>query len=130
MTSNITLFAMSVGMSVGEMLVGGDPAEIAEARQRAARALPAILGFAVGCGPGGRMSPRLACGRSLCQLALRCSRFLSDLPRQMRDDADKPASSRLQIAVLCASGLAEEGLSHLDVAEHSNLRVALQRFAE
>jgi uncharacterized membrane protein YoaK (UPF0700 family) len=52
MTSNVTLFAMSVGMSVGEMLVGGDPAEIAEARKRAARALPAILGFAVGCGLG------------------------------------------------------------------------------
>jgi len=48
MTSNVTLFAMSVG----EMLVEGDPAEIAEARKRAARTLPAILGFAVGCGLG------------------------------------------------------------------------------
>jgi uncharacterized membrane protein YoaK (UPF0700 family) len=48
MTSNVTLFAMSVG----EMLVGGDPAAIAEARKRAARILPAILGFAVGCGLG------------------------------------------------------------------------------
>jgi len=47
MTSNVTLFAMSVG----EMLVG-DPADIAEARKLAARALPAILGFAVGCGLG------------------------------------------------------------------------------
>ncbi len=48
MTSNVTQFAMSVG----EMLVGGDPAEIAETRKRAARTLPAILGFAIGCGLG------------------------------------------------------------------------------
>jgi uncharacterized membrane protein YoaK (UPF0700 family) len=48
MTGNFTLFAMSVG----EMLVGENPAEIAEARKRAARTLPAILGFAVGCGLG------------------------------------------------------------------------------
>jgi uncharacterized membrane protein YoaK (UPF0700 family) len=48
MTSNVTQFAMSVG----EMLVGGDPADIAESRKRAARTLPAILGFAVGCGFG------------------------------------------------------------------------------
>jgi len=48
MTGNFTLFAMSVG----EMLVGGDPAAITEARKRAARTLPAILGFAVGCGLG------------------------------------------------------------------------------
>jgi len=48
MTSNVTQFAMSVG----EVIVGGDPAAIAEARKRAARTLPAILGFAVGCGLG------------------------------------------------------------------------------
>jgi uncharacterized membrane protein YoaK (UPF0700 family) len=48
MTSNVTLFAMSVG----EILVGSDPADIAEARKRAARTLPAISGFAVGCGLG------------------------------------------------------------------------------
>jgi uncharacterized membrane protein YoaK (UPF0700 family) len=48
MTSNVTFFAMSVG----EILVGSDPADIAEARKRAARSLPAILGFAVGCGLG------------------------------------------------------------------------------
>jgi uncharacterized membrane protein YoaK (UPF0700 family) len=48
MTSNVTFFAMSVG----EILVGSDPADIAEARKRAARTLPAILGFAVGCGLG------------------------------------------------------------------------------
>jgi uncharacterized membrane protein YoaK (UPF0700 family) len=48
MTSNVTLFAMSVG----EMLVGSDPAEIAVARELASRTLLAILGFAVGCGLG------------------------------------------------------------------------------
>jgi len=48
MTSNVTAFAMSVG----GMLVGGDGADIAEARTRAARILPEILGFAVGCGFG------------------------------------------------------------------------------
>ena len=48
MTGNFTLFAMSVG----EVLVGENPADIAEARKRAARTLPAILGFAVGCGLG------------------------------------------------------------------------------
>jgi len=48
MTGNVTLFAMSVA----EILVGHDPAEIAEARKRAVRTLPAILGFAVGCGLG------------------------------------------------------------------------------
>jgi uncharacterized membrane protein YoaK (UPF0700 family) len=48
MTGNFTLFAMSVG----EILVGSDAADIAEARKRAAHILPAILGFAVGCGLG------------------------------------------------------------------------------
>jgi hypothetical protein len=36
----------------GEMQVGGDPADIAKARRRAACTLRAILGFAVGCGLG------------------------------------------------------------------------------
>ena len=48
MTGNVTLFAMSVG----EILVGRDPAEIAEARKRAVRTLPELLGFALGCGLG------------------------------------------------------------------------------
>ena len=48
MTGNVTFFAMNVG----EILVGHDPAEIAEARKRAVRTLPAVLGFAVGCALG------------------------------------------------------------------------------
>ncbi len=48
MTSNVTRFAMDVG----ELLLGGDPADVAKARNRAARILPAIVGFTVGCGIG------------------------------------------------------------------------------
>jgi uncharacterized membrane protein YoaK (UPF0700 family) len=48
MTGNVTLFAMNVG----EILVGRDPAKVAEARKGAARTIPAILGFALGCGLG------------------------------------------------------------------------------
>jgi uncharacterized membrane protein YoaK (UPF0700 family) len=48
MTSNVIRFAMDVG----EVLLGGDPADVAKARNRAARTLPAIAGFTVGCGLG------------------------------------------------------------------------------
>ena len=48
MTSNVTRFAMDVG----EVLLGGDSADVAKARNRAARTLPVIVGFAVGCGLG------------------------------------------------------------------------------
>jgi uncharacterized membrane protein YoaK (UPF0700 family) len=49
MTSNVTHFAMDVG----EVLLRGDPASVAKARNSAARTLPVIAGFAVGCGLGG-----------------------------------------------------------------------------
>ena len=48
MTSNVTRFAMDVG----EVLLGGDSADVAKARNRAACILPAIVGFTVGCGLG------------------------------------------------------------------------------
>jgi uncharacterized membrane protein YoaK (UPF0700 family) len=48
MTSNVTRFAMDVG----EALVGTDPALVTESRERALRTLPAIFGFALGCGVG------------------------------------------------------------------------------
>src|ERR1700730_5155702 len=48
MTSNVTRAAMDVG----EVLLGGDPADVAKARNRAARTLPVIVGFTVGRGPG------------------------------------------------------------------------------
>jgi uncharacterized membrane protein YoaK (UPF0700 family) len=48
MTSNVTRFAIDVG----EVLLGGDPADLAKARNRAAHTLPVIVGFAVGCGLG------------------------------------------------------------------------------
>jgi uncharacterized membrane protein YoaK (UPF0700 family) len=48
MTSNVTRFAIDVG----EVLLGGDPADVAKARNRAARTLPPIVGFTAGCGLG------------------------------------------------------------------------------
>jgi uncharacterized membrane protein YoaK (UPF0700 family) len=48
MTTNVTRFAVDVG----KLLFGGDPADVATARNRAARTLPVIIGFAVGCGIG------------------------------------------------------------------------------
>jgi uncharacterized membrane protein YoaK (UPF0700 family) len=48
MTSNVTRFAVDIG----KVLLRGDPADVANARGRAARTLPVIVGFAVGCGLG------------------------------------------------------------------------------
>ena len=55
MTSNVTRFAMDVG----EVLLGGDPADVAKARSRAAHTLPAIVGFTVGCGLGAACEAQL-----------------------------------------------------------------------
>jgi uncharacterized membrane protein YoaK (UPF0700 family) len=48
MTTNTTRFALDLG----EVLLGGKPADVAKARDRAARTLPVLVGFAVGCGIG------------------------------------------------------------------------------
>jgi len=48
MTTNVTRFAADIG----QLLLGGNLAEVAKARNRAARTLPVIIGFAVGCGIG------------------------------------------------------------------------------
>jgi uncharacterized membrane protein YoaK (UPF0700 family) len=48
MTSNVTHFAIDVG----KVLLRGNPANVAKARNQAARTLPVIVGFAVGCGIG------------------------------------------------------------------------------
>jgi uncharacterized membrane protein YoaK (UPF0700 family) len=48
MTSNATHFALDIGT----MLCGGEPADVAKARERAAQTLPVIVGFAIGCGLG------------------------------------------------------------------------------
>jgi uncharacterized membrane protein YoaK (UPF0700 family) len=73
MTSNVTRFAMDVG----EVLLGGDPADVAKARNRAAHTLPAIVGFTVGCGLGaaceaqfGTWSLALPAGLALLAIAL------------------------------------------------------------
>jgi uncharacterized membrane protein YoaK (UPF0700 family) len=39
-------------LDLGEMLVGGDMTEVAEARSRALRTFPVIFGFIIGCGLG------------------------------------------------------------------------------
>jgi uncharacterized membrane protein YoaK (UPF0700 family) len=64
MTGNVTRFAIDVG----ELLLGGDPADVAKARSRAARTLPPIVGFTAGCGLGaaceaavGNVVPGFAC---------------------------------------------------------------------
>jgi uncharacterized membrane protein YoaK (UPF0700 family) len=48
MTGNVTHLAMDVG----EVLLGHNPLDVAAARERAARTLPMIVGFAIGCGVG------------------------------------------------------------------------------
>jgi uncharacterized membrane protein YoaK (UPF0700 family) len=73
MTTNITRFAVDVGA----VLLGGDPADVAKAHNRAARTLPAIVGFAAGCGLGaaceaslGLWSLALPVGLALLALAM------------------------------------------------------------
>ncbi len=73
MTSNVTRFAIDVG----EVPVGGDPADVAKARNRAARTPPAIVGFTVGCALGaaceaalGRRSLALPSGLALLAFAM------------------------------------------------------------
>ncbi len=73
MTTNVTHFAVDLG----KVLRGGDPAGIAQARNRAAHTLPVIVGFAVGCGVGstcevvlGLWSLALPAGLALLALAI------------------------------------------------------------
>jgi uncharacterized membrane protein YoaK (UPF0700 family) len=75
MTSNVTRFARDVV----EVLVGADPAEVNKARKRAARTLPVVIGFAIGCGLGaacevafGMWSLALPTGVALIGLVLGC----------------------------------------------------------
>jgi uncharacterized membrane protein YoaK (UPF0700 family) len=73
MTGNVTLFANSIG----EIMLGKDPAETAAAYKRASRTLSVILGFAVGCGLGataqtaiGLWSLALSAGLALLALGI------------------------------------------------------------
>jgi uncharacterized membrane protein YoaK (UPF0700 family) len=73
MTSNVTRFMMDLG----EMLLGGDPDQVAEARRRAQHTWPAIVGFTVGCGLGaaceaavGLWSSALPAGLALLALTM------------------------------------------------------------
>ena len=88
MTSNVTRFAMDVG----EVLLGGDSADVAKARNRAARTLPVIVGFTVGCGLGSAARPRLARGPWHCLPASLCSRLRWVLrPSPTMDRTDEPS---------------------------------------
>ncbi len=85
MTTNITRFMMDVG----EVLLGGDPVDVAEARNRAVRTLPAIIGFAVGCALGaaceaavGLWSLALPAGLALLALAMAFSPSADDRPHR------------------------------------------------
>jgi uncharacterized membrane protein YoaK (UPF0700 family) len=73
MTTNVTRFATDIG----QLLLGGDPAAVSKARNQAARTLPVIIGFAVGCGIGaaceaalGPRSLALPAGLALVAFAL------------------------------------------------------------
>ena len=73
MTSNVTRFMMDAG----ELLLKRDPDAMAKARNRAARAWPAIVGFVLGCGFGapcqaaaGLLSLALPTSLALLALAL------------------------------------------------------------
>src|SRR5882757_8913680 len=73
MTTNITRFMMDLG----DVLLGRKPADVAKARDRAMRTLPAIVGFAVGCGLGatceaaiGLWSPALPAGLALVAVTM------------------------------------------------------------
>jgi uncharacterized membrane protein YoaK (UPF0700 family) len=84
MTSNVTRFAMDVG----EVLLGGDPADVAKARNRAAHTLPAIVGFTAGCGLGaaceaalGTWSLALPAGLALLAFAMGFAADPGDGPR-------------------------------------------------
>ena len=76
MTSNVTRFALDVG----EVLLGADAANVARAPNRAARTLPAILGFTAGCGLGaaceaeiGLFSLALPAGLALLAFVMGCT---------------------------------------------------------
>ncbi len=79
MTTNITRFVMDVG----EVLLGRDPDELAQARRRAARAWPTIVGFTAGAALGaalfaaaGVWSLALPAGLALLALAMGLERGL------------------------------------------------------
>jgi hypothetical protein len=74
MTSNVTRFALDVS----KVLFGGDPADMAKARNRAARTLAVIVGFATAAWVR-QARRRLACGHWCRRLASPCSRLQWDL---------------------------------------------------
>jgi uncharacterized membrane protein YoaK (UPF0700 family) len=96
MTGNATTFAMSVG----EMLVGHNPDDIAAARKRAARTLPEILGFAVGCGLGGAYETAIGLGSLALPASLALLAFAIAFAAQRDQQATqrvKPNNARVRV---------------------------------
>jgi uncharacterized membrane protein YoaK (UPF0700 family) len=81
MTSNVTRFAMDVG----EVLLGGDPADVAKARNRAARTLPVIAGFTVGCGLGAACEAALGTWSLALPAGLAMLAFAMGFPAEPED---------------------------------------------
>jgi Protein of unknown function (DUF1275) len=61
MTTNIMRFIMDVGD-----VIGREPAEVAEARDRAIRTWPAIVGYVIGCGVAPTCKAAIDLGPGLC----------------------------------------------------------------
>ena len=84
MTTNVTHFMMDVG----EVLLGRDPDEVAQARRRAQHTWPAIVGFTVGCGLGAACEAAVGLWSWRCPPASPCSRWRWVWrPRSMADSA-------------------------------------------
>jgi len=76
MTTNVTHFAIDAG----EVLLGGDPDEVAKARDSVRRVLPVLIGFPVGCALGaagqavlGLMGLWMPAGLALLAFAIGCA---------------------------------------------------------
>jgi uncharacterized membrane protein YoaK (UPF0700 family) len=97
MTSNVTRFAMDIG----RLLLGGDSADVAKARNQAARTLPVIIGFAVGCGIGAACEAAfglraLALPVGLAMLAFAMGFAVEADGGAHRDGASRLVESRIQ----------------------------------
>src|SRR6266404_5895017 len=90
MTTNITRFMMDVG----DVMLGRKPVDVAEARDRAVRTLPVIVGFAVGCGLGAACEAALGLRSLALPAGLALLAFAVGLrPSPMEEGADEPSQT-------------------------------------
>ncbi len=87
MTTNVTHFMLDLG----EVLVGRDHAKAAQARTRAIRTLPVIVGFTVGCMIGAAFEAAAGFSSLALPTALAAVAFLMELRdrRRRRQDSDQ-----------------------------------------